>query len=248
MKTFKQRLVSATNELLDSINAGFQICKRNPTYISTIKTIFDAKGIEHPIIFDVGAFRGFFALEMHREFRSSVIHCYEPNPIEFENMLHIVGNCATIKPINKALGLSNSSALLNISKGSASSSLLKSDLRYSKAWNNDLLETVSQVRVNVVAGDDEFARLKLDTIDLLKIDAQGFEESVLKGFNSTIIKRKIQLIYLEILVAPSYDLQADPSSLFNLLYSHGYILAGVFNRLHSDTQRLLQFDALFELS
>lgn len=243
----KQALASAINGFLDLVGAGFNVYKHKLDYLSAIKYHVIAPGSSKPIIFDVGAFRGDFALEMAQNIPNATIFCYEPNPSEYSTLVSAIQPIPSIFSFNTGLGDSPSVEQLIVNKGTASSSFLDADSQYKKEWDSDLLTPQTRLDINLVTGDDEFKRLGLESIDLLKIDAQGYEPKVLKGFSHTINAEAVKCIYLEVIVAPTYIGQASSSSLLQLLDSYGYRLVGIFNRLYSSSHCLLQFDALFTL-
>lgn len=53
------------------------------------------------------------------------------------------------------------------------------------------------IKARVVKGDDYAHENNIETIDLLKIDVEGMEKSVLRGFNDMFQKKRIQLVQFE---------------------------------------------------
>lgn len=81
-------------------------------------------------------------------------------------------------------------------------------------------------------------------IDILKIDVQGHEYSVLKGGESLIALGAIGLVYFEYIHCPTYEDQADISTYLNFLGARNYRLISVFNVVQG-TNSLNQCDLLF---
>lgn len=108
-----------------------------------------------------------------------------------------------------------------------------------------LLHSERTVRAHLRTLDSFCADKKIDHIDILKIDAQGMEGAVLKGAGTMLAEGRIGLVYLEILVAPTYEGQSDPGEIFSGLSSSGYRLADFFDEYRNPAGQLLQFDALF---
>lgn len=131
--------------------------------------------------------------------------------------------------------------------GTASSSLLPLDVQAAKIWGTDALTPNSSLQIQLTTGDSEFDRLNISRIDILKIDAQGHEINVLQGLRDALANRLIANIYLEVLVAPSYQGQPSAGELLSFVESSGFRLVGIFNEYFSLDGLLLQFDALFTL-
>jgi FkbM family methyltransferase len=89
------------------------------------------------------------------------------------------------------------------------------------------MASVKQLVVPVMTGDQYIANNKIQTVDVLKIDVEGMEESVLRGFEKALARQVIRLIQFEynttniaskFLLRDAYDLFA----------SHGYILGKLY--------------------
>ena len=55
----------------------------------------------------------------------------------------------------------------------------------------------TELEAEVVTGDEYVARHSIEHIDLLKIDVEGMEEQVLKGFQRTLARKAIDVVQFE---------------------------------------------------
>lgn len=188
-----------------------------------------------------------YANEFLQVFPNSIIWCYEPNPSEFGRLSQLASKYSSVTAVNKGLSDSERADYIHINMGTASSSLLPLDVQAAKIWGTDALTPNSSLQIQLTTGDSEFDRLNISRIDILKIDAQGHEINVLQGLRDALANRLIANIYLEVLVAPSYQGQPSAGELLSFVESSGFRLVGIFNEYFSLDGLLLQFDALFTL-
>ena len=131
-------------------------------------------------LFDVGANIGSYSLLARDINKKCSIFAFEPVPDTFIELQKTVLN-KDIKTFNFALGNDLGQKEMLVSKDSKLSTLL---LDNSNLANKDDCKYVS---VKIVTGD-EFLKNKyeLSRISLLKIDTEGYESEVLKGFRGII--------------------------------------------------------------
>ncbi len=139
-------------------------------------------------LFDVGANIGTYSLLARDINKKCLIFAFEPVPDTFFALQKKVSN-KNIKTFNFALGSDIKEDKMIVSKDSKLSTLLDN----SQFDNKDNSRYVS---VKIITGE-EFLKTKTDLtqISLLKIDTEGYESEVLKGF-SQIISR-INVIQFE---------------------------------------------------
>jgi 2-O-methyltransferase len=139
---------------------------------------------EQPVIVEAGAFNGKNTLEMASFWPNSVIHAFEPvDAARQKLLLRTVPHQDRVRIYPYALGskagvfhmhVSGS----NTSGGTQSSSLLKPNA-HTRAYDNVRFESTTEVRV--VRLDEWAKNEKVDLIDFLWLDLQGFELEALKG-------------------------------------------------------------------
>ena len=140
-------------------------------------------------IFDVGANIGTYSLLARGINKNCLIFAFEPVPKTFIDLKGNVSN-KNIKAFNFALGSANREEKMLVSKDSKLSTLL---LDNSNIVNKDDHQYVS---VKIKTGH-EFIKTNynLSQISLLKIDTEGYESEVLKGFRGII--SRINVIQFE---------------------------------------------------
>lgn len=147
--------------------------------------------IRKPCIFDVGANVGEYARAALRANPEAIVHCFEPSPTHFQ----ILKGTLTDSNVRlNAFGLSNIEEVRALHKDSAVSglaSLIARDLSHLDI-SLHMLESVS-----LMVGDNYVAQNHIDRIDLLKIDVEGWEMSVLKGFEASFQSKLIRCCQFE---------------------------------------------------
>jgi len=73
---------------------------------------------------------------------------------------------------------------------------------------------------------------------------QGAESRVLRGAREMLRRKAIDLVHLEVIVAPTYVGQSRPDEIFSLLCEAGLSLVDFYD-IWKRGPVLLQFDALF---
>src|SRR5229473_2133012 len=93
---------------------------------------------------------------------------------------------------------------------------------------------------------DDFCREHdVRTIDLLKLDCQGYEGNVLLGANEMLKRGGIRSIYTEVSFRAIYQGQALFEDICRELSSHGYRLVDLYDKSRSKDGSLLFCDAFF---
>ncbi len=156
--------------------------------------------------FDVGANVGQTALRAARCFPDAAIHAFEPHPTTFRDLLGQVGSNKRILPINLALGESDGEVDFYDFGNSKINSMIPNSPYVQKFENKGTL-----IKVNCTTVDDYCDRNKLSGIDVLKIDTEGFDLSVLKGARRFLEERRIKFIWVEFNTLGGPD--AQPGSL-----------------------------------
>lgn len=143
-------------------------------------------------IFDVGANVGQFANLILRNNPNADIYSFEPHPASFSKLSQI--KTPNFKCFNVGLGATNSKMILYDYKDNQGSE--------HAALNKEVITNVhngeaSEIEVDIIMLDKFCAEHKIDQIDLLKIDVEGFELDVLKGAENLIKSKKIRYIQFE---------------------------------------------------
>ncbi|MFY7928067.1 MAG: FkbM family methyltransferase [Oligoflexus sp.] len=169
------------------------------------------------VVFDVGANRGNWAKQVIELHPKAEVHCFELVPKTFE-MLSRSLIAPQVKLNN--FGLADKSAWVEFFEGrdcDEHASLLP--LANNQPSQGHLVEVQSGDRYVIDQG--------LKHIDYLKIDVEGAELTVLKGFDQMLAARKIDLIQFE--YGPNTkQARVFLADFYDLLGKYGFILGKIF--------------------
>jgi len=175
------------------------------------------------IIFDVGANTGDYALLVSQLCADATIHAFEPLPSTFEILKKRLADTPTVQLNNFGLGASEQVVPLHHRGGgdvTASAFPLESDSQR---------EAPAQVTsVRIVRGDDYLKSVALPKVDFLKIDVEGMEYEVMKGFGG-FLASSVDCVQFEygVFNIVSHHLLRD---ICGLLSAQGYSVGKVFPR------------------
>jgi FkbM family methyltransferase len=197
-----------------------------------------------PVIFDVGANVGATAQRYRALYPRAEIHCFEPYPPSFARLsAGLVGDgLVSLHPL--ALSSAPGRAALNVNRNAETNSLLPSDRRAALYWGEGVLETETEVEVPLQTLDGFCAEHSIARIDVLKLDVQGAEYSVLEGADALLSARRIGVIYTEVIIAPTYVGQRRLVDYLALTSARGYELFDLYNPTRRNG-RLIQSDIIF---
>lgn len=198
------------------------------------------KSIDPDVIIDIGANRGQFALLMRAFFPRSKIYCFEPLKSEYEVLDNIFREDSGVKCYQHAIGASVGTGVIHISQQHDSSSLLPiSDLQNTVFPGTSEIDTS---RVDILPLTSTLTKTDLQGNTLMKIDVQGYEQSVLVGCDKLL--STINYIYIELSYMELYSGQKQAMEVLNTLYAKGYSLKGVYNTTYTDKGIAIQSDFL----
>lgn len=151
------------------------------------------KGRESPVVLDVGANVGEFAETVMRLCPQARIYAFEPHPDTFLR-LRSAAERHRFKPFDVACSDREGKATLydySDEDGSSHASLFAGvieDIHRRNATSHS---------VKLIRLDDFVGQFDIDIVDLLKIDTEGNEVNVLKGFERHIAASKVLAIHFE---------------------------------------------------
>ncbi len=187
---------------------------------------------KHSCVIDVGAHSGHFT-KIFTDIvgENGLVYAYEPNPKVYPWLLdHLSGhpNYSKIRFLNCAL---SDKVNRNIEFFVAEDRLEESGLRC-RSFNGPT--KINKVIVNTSTLDNELSLLERK-INLIKIDVEGAEFSVLKGGNSIISKHK-PIISFEFGLSSFSAYDVNPVDVYKFFYFHNYIIFDLFGSLLSEDQ------------
>ncbi len=197
-----------------------------------------------PVIFDVGASAGQSVERFRALFPDAIIHAFEPQFDVFMTLSERFGGRPGIVLNCMALGDHTGAATLHRNNFNVTSSILPVD--QSSPWVQSLdIQEIGAVGVRMGTIDEYCAERGIASIDLLKLDVQGFEPECLQGAATMLAERRIGIIQLEIILHPMYARPTSFATIETLLAPHGYRLYTIFDIGMDEAGELMQLDALY---
>lgn len=193
---------------------------------------------EPQVVFDVGANIGGFSRNLSFHYPNSSFYCFEPFPKTFESLKLNVKR--------------NNFKLYQLGLGDQPESIFVNENPINDSFTNTLIKktnsTGSKNTVSIqITTLDEFCRSQsINTIDLLKIDTEGFDLKVLKGAKKMLEQGNVKLIYVECGLDPSNSYHVFFPEILSFLNSMNFVFIGFFQTDIRKVDRKIHFsNALF---
>jgi FkbM family methyltransferase len=175
-------------------------------------------GREIATVFDVGANNGSSALKFLDAFPAATIHCFEPVTKTFEILQANVAARNEIRCHRLAMGSAPGVAKIFLTTHDTMSSLIRP-------------ETVLGEEPVTVTTVDEFAAAQnIDRIDLLKVDAEGFDLDVLRGAEGMLASDKIAFVLAEVGFHPGDARHVLFDDVRDFLSAKGFFVFGFYDQ------------------
>ena len=187
---------------------GFKIMKTSTMDFKTdldyvIKKLLNLK---NPIIFDVGANDGKSITRFKKIFSDLTIHAFEPQKKLYLECKKLSGK--NIHVNNFALGKTEENLVFNkyAQEGLSSFHEYNEKPYWSKKdkFSKNGKMIIDKFLAKIVSLDKYCRDHKIDNIDLLKIDTQGYEEEILEGSKNLIKSNNIKVIEVELIFSDLY--------------------------------------------
>lgn len=223
---------------------GYQLSRPTKSLKDAIALQSKLIKIREPVVLDIGAYIGGLAKIYREKFPLASIYCFEPFPQSFEELSKNMEGDSRIVCHKTAVCEKKGTAVFNANLSSETNSLLTTDEKGTSFWGEGLLDTVSQIEVSTTTVDIFCIEMGISHVDILKMDVQGAEFSVLVGAKDMLANQRISLIYTELIMCPTYEGQHKFHEYLSFLDSFGYGFLDFFNPVRSHHQ-LIQADLLF---
>jgi len=185
-------------------------------------------GRSRPCCIDAGANDGGTINLLRQCLVAPRIHAFEPNPATFAILQANHRATPDVKLNHAGLGDAPGTLTLQVFANHALNSFLPlTSHGRVRLDSNDAPQTVS---VPVLRLDDYAAQEKLDDIDLLKVDTQGFELHVFRGAEAKFAARRIRAVLVELNFADLYVGQAAPAEVIAFLHARGLRLVDFYEK------------------
>ena len=185
------------------------MCRENLKYWeSSSREIFSILSLTSKCVVDIGSYTGVYTLVAAKTNKKILTISFEPNPdlyVALERNIKL-NRLKNFKIEQLALDKQIGSAVfyLNHDHNTSVGSLIKSS------------SAGTQIKVNRTTLDSYCQENRVDFIDLMKIDAEGFEINILEGSKVTLEKYS-PLILMEALTVSSLESQYDSLKQFGYL-------------------------------
>lgn len=168
-------------------------------------------------IVDVGANIGIYSIIAATINPTCHVDAFEPSPSNFNSLCQnlLLNNINTVRPINKALGKNESRIPLYIPDNEEISSVSSMVEGFTELFHDKVNSTI----VDVVALD-EFYKDRFQEIDLIKLDAEFFENEILLGGENLINTSKPIVICEALFYEVHKHKYAHPRQIHDDLHSY----------------------------
>jgi FkbM family methyltransferase len=226
---------------------GYEIRRRRPTPDDL--DAFDQQhrllaDIGSPLILDVGAHWGETTERYAALFPNGKIHAFEPFPESFAILARNVANLPRVSVHAMGFAEISQELMLNVNTSSATNSLLETHVWGTDVWGANLVETSGKISCTFTTLDLFLAESGIPHVDLLKLDVQGAEHSVLQGGACAFAAGAVDVVYMEIITLPTYKGQRRLADYLEFFERYRMQLYGIYDQSHC-RGHLRQIDAIF---
>ena len=199
--------------ILEPLYYGFQYSEQSDLLVFT--SFIDQKSV----ILDIGANTGIYSILSAKLFDNVQVHSFEPNPINLKRLeKNISINALTnIKVVPKAVGSEKKKIAFNIPEKEIISDTSSAIEKFSKSTYKGEL-TWKSIEVEQISIDSYCQLNELKTVDLIKIDVEGYELHVLEGAKKTL-KDHQPIILLE-----TFQGEEGKAKLQYIVQENGYFI------------------------
>lgn len=217
-KTFADKLEKLIDDIHRKINNVNFDMERN----GEIRALKILSSHNLKCIFDVGANVGDWSLMVSKFNPNAKIYAFEIVPSTYNVLIKNTKEFKNIKASN--FGLSDSNDIIKISIGQGSETATACPIEGMKYHNEYYTKTLD---CHAKTASSVIKEFNLDSIDFVKIDVEGMDLRVIKGFENEI--HKVDVIQFEygIFDISSHDLLAD---FCNYLNNNGFVVGKIYPR------------------
>lgn len=193
------------------------------------------------VVFDIGAHHGQTTLHFRKVYPSAHIHSFEPFPENFSQLKLKTKRKKRIHINQTALG--SAKGFANMQKGHSDQT---HSILPNKDFENNPEEENKLPKVRLDTIDSYLQREYIASIDLLKIDVEGYELEVLKGAENALEKGMVQAVLAECDFNPVDTQHTYFNDLWNFMMGKNFSFFGLYDVIHYENGKGIGFcNALF---
>jgi FkbM family methyltransferase len=182
-------------------------------------------------VFDIGANTGQSAYAYLEHFAAADLYSFEPVSMTYRDLAALARERPRMHAFCCGMGKETGTAQININPTSTMSSIFQGDRDAGRT------ETITIRTVTEFCEEH-----RIDTIDFMKIDTEGYELHVLEGARALLEGQKVRVVYAECEPVARSDYFVSFAALSEFLYRFGYELFGIYDQQpHWDGKRSLYY-------
>jgi FkbM family methyltransferase len=183
-----------------------------------ISAFDDLKHYGFPLdtVFDVGANVGQFAFSCLQANPEAKLHCFEPEPRCYQELQRRITDSQVVFS-SLALGETESEQTLYVT-GGTTNSLKRPDGQFEEAT------------ISVSTLDQYLEANNISSVDLLKIDTEGYEMEVLRGATNAFRNSKIGAVLAEVGFSPTDPRHAVLETVRDFLTPYDFHVLGIYEQ------------------
>jgi FkbM family methyltransferase len=194
-------------------------------------------------VFEIGAADGRDTIKYAEFFPHAQVVAFEPVPDSFAKLQQSTQYEPRISSVNAAMSDVVGTAGFNIAEWPDASSLFPANLTGSTFDDYNVAKKTIQVKTETI--DNYCHSENIPAIDLLKMDAQGAELSILKGAEKMFEQKRVGLIYTEVNFLDIYQGAGPYDSIAAYLRTYDFQLHNLYDLFTNQKGQLTWGDAIF---
>jgi len=202
--------------------------------------------VEPPVrhVVDGGAHHGHFSERLARVYPEAVIHCFEPEPTNFNRLKSRLGGNPRFRLNQLALASGAGTMKFFLTGFEGTHSLLPRPTE-GRRYHPSAAGAKGETEVQTISLDEYFRREKVDRVGLMKLDLQGGERDALRGAADSLSAGVIDCIFMESFFVAHYEGQPLSHHLAGIMEKYRYSLFDMQNPCYACNGQLRFVDAIY---
>ncbi len=202
------------------------------------------KGETVAVIVDAGANIGFMTNEFRRRFPNATVHAFEPNPEVYQVLRDAHASDERVIANHGAIGARQGTMTFHVNSNTGTSSFLEPTSYHRSHMARREVRTLD---VTVFALGQYLQERKIDHVDILKLDIEGYEVEAMRGCESFLRDGKIDVVMTEVNIVRSYEGQPLLHEVTRFMEGYDYSLYNLygFTALETEIGQGIVGDAVF---